>query len=178
MKQSFLFGSLIFTSQFSIIVERQRNSCVEHVSDCGKERHTNSHVQPKKKNNLSKRICVHNQNQKKNKNCNFIRKSVFIFAEELEEICKEYYERMYVCEGQKWDLEYEVRKRDWEVLPKHKKKQKQTKNNILSKVSNNNNKYIHKYCPVVFFVNLYFVIRFVNFIHHKKNAYSNRTPFT
>lgn len=29
---------------------------------------------------------------------------------------------MYVCEGQKWDLEYEVRKRDWEVLPKHKTK--------------------------------------------------------
>lgn len=24
---------------------------------------------------------------------------------------------MYTCEGQKWDLEYEVRKRDWEVLP-------------------------------------------------------------
>lgn len=24
---------------------------------------------------------------------------------------------MYLCEGQKWDLEHEVRKRDWEVLP-------------------------------------------------------------
>lgn len=23
---------------------------------------------------------------------------------------------MYICEGQKWDLEYEVRKKDWEVL--------------------------------------------------------------
>lgn len=27
---------------------------------------------------------------------------------------------MYLCEGQKWDLEHEVRKRDWEVLPKIK----------------------------------------------------------
>ncbi|KAL5276817.1 TNNI1 family protein [Megaselia abdita] len=35
---------------------------------------------------------------------------------ELQEICEEYFERMYLCEGQKWDLEYEVRKKDWEVL--------------------------------------------------------------
>ncbi|XP_055296690.1 troponin I isoform X6 [Sitodiplosis mosellana] len=35
--------------------------------------------------------------------------------EELAEICQEYYDRMYVCEGQKWDLEHEVRKRDWEI---------------------------------------------------------------
>uniref|UniRef100_A0A034W1K6 Troponin I n=1 Tax=Bactrocera dorsalis TaxID=27457 RepID=A0A034W1K6_BACDO len=34
---------------------------------------------------------------------------------ELQEICEEYYERMYICEGQKWDLEYEVRKKDWEA---------------------------------------------------------------
>lgn len=34
----------------------------------------------------------------------------------MQEICEEYYERMYICEGQKWDLEYEVRKKDWEVL--------------------------------------------------------------
>ncbi|CRL04776.1 CLUMA_CG017835, isoform B [Clunio marinus] len=33
----------------------------------------------------------------------------------LKDICKEYYERMYLCEGQKWDLEHEVRKRDWEI---------------------------------------------------------------
>lgn len=26
---------------------------------------------------------------------------------------------MYVCEGQKWDLEHEVRKRDYEVLTKY-----------------------------------------------------------
>lgn len=38
------------------------------------------------------------------------------FPGELQEICEEYYERMYICEGQKWDLEYEVRKKDWEVL--------------------------------------------------------------
>ena len=35
--------------------------------------------------------------------------------DELREICEEYYERMYTCESQKWDLEYEVRKRDWEI---------------------------------------------------------------
>ncbi|KAL5276821.1 TNNI1 family protein [Megaselia abdita] len=34
---------------------------------------------------------------------------------ELQEICEEYFERMYLCEGQKWDLEYEVRKKDWEI---------------------------------------------------------------
>lgn len=40
----------------------------------------------------------------------------------LKDICSEYYNRMYTCEGQKWDLEHEVRKRDWEVLPKIKNK--------------------------------------------------------
>lgn len=35
----------------------------------------------------------------------------------LKDICKEYFARMYLCEGQKWDLEHEVRKRDFEVLP-------------------------------------------------------------
>ncbi|XP_058836051.1 troponin I isoform X1 [Topomyia yanbarensis] len=33
----------------------------------------------------------------------------------LKDIVKEYFNRMYTCEGQKWDLEYEVRKRDWEI---------------------------------------------------------------
>lgn len=33
----------------------------------------------------------------------------------LKKICQDYYTRMYVCEEQKWDLEREVRKRDWEV---------------------------------------------------------------
>lgn len=33
----------------------------------------------------------------------------------LKRILKEYYDRMYICEEQKWDLEREVRKRDWEV---------------------------------------------------------------
>ena len=42
---------------------------------------------------------------------------IFILTDQLKDICKEYYERMYLCEGQKWDLEHEVRKRDWEVLP-------------------------------------------------------------
>lgn len=35
--------------------------------------------------------------------------------DQLKDICKEYFERMYLCEGQKWDLEHEVRKRDWEI---------------------------------------------------------------
>ncbi|KOB71297.1 Troponin I transcript variant A [Operophtera brumata] len=33
----------------------------------------------------------------------------------LKRIIQEYYDRMYVCEGQKWDLEHEVRKRDFEI---------------------------------------------------------------
>ena len=33
----------------------------------------------------------------------------------LREICKVYHERLFLCESQKWDLEYEVRKRDYEV---------------------------------------------------------------
>lgn len=33
----------------------------------------------------------------------------------LKKICKDYYDRMYICEEQKWDLEREVRKRDFEV---------------------------------------------------------------
>jgi len=35
--------------------------------------------------------------------------------DELREICQDYFERMYACEGDKWDLEYEVRKREWEI---------------------------------------------------------------
>ncbi|XP_013175159.1 PREDICTED: troponin I isoform X6 [Papilio xuthus] len=35
--------------------------------------------------------------------------------EMLKNIIQEYYDRMYVCEGQKWDLEHEVRKRDYEI---------------------------------------------------------------
>ncbi|XP_037026234.1 troponin I isoform X12 [Bradysia coprophila] len=35
--------------------------------------------------------------------------------DELKEYCQEYFDRMYLCEGQKWDLEYEVRKREWEI---------------------------------------------------------------
>ncbi|CAB0038950.1 unnamed protein product [Trichogramma brassicae] len=33
----------------------------------------------------------------------------------LKQICKQYHERVYICEGQKWDLEREVRKRDYEI---------------------------------------------------------------
>ncbi|XP_065158571.1 troponin I isoform X1 [Atheta coriaria] len=35
--------------------------------------------------------------------------------ERLKKICQEYFDRMYICEEQKWDLEREVRKRDWEI---------------------------------------------------------------
>jgi len=35
--------------------------------------------------------------------------------EQLKAICKQYYDRMLLCEGQKWDLEHEVRKRDYEI---------------------------------------------------------------
>lgn len=38
-----------------------------------------------------------------------------LLIDDLKEICQEYYERVYACEGQKWDLEREVRKRDYEV---------------------------------------------------------------
>lgn len=41
--------------------------------------------------------------------------SIFFIAE-LKRICTQYHERVYICEGQKWDLEREVRKRDYEVL--------------------------------------------------------------
>ncbi|XP_075212956.1 troponin wings up A isoform X7 [Lycorma delicatula] len=35
--------------------------------------------------------------------------------EDLREIVEEYYKRMYQCESEKWDLEFEVRKRDYEI---------------------------------------------------------------
>lgn len=44
---------------------------------------------------------------------NFVR--LQYFTAQLQKICQEYYDRMYTCEGHKWDLEYEVRKKDWEV---------------------------------------------------------------
>jgi len=44
---------------------------------------------------------------------NFILSRIFLDA--LKQICKDYYERSFLCESQKWDLEYEVRKRDYEV---------------------------------------------------------------
>lgn len=39
----------------------------------------------------------------------------FRFIDQLKKIIKAYYDRMYICEEQKWDLEREVRKRDYEV---------------------------------------------------------------
>lgn len=42
--------------------------------------------------------------------------SLNILIDLLKKICQAYHERVYVCEGQKWDLEREVRKRDYEVF--------------------------------------------------------------
>merc|ERR1712117_409757 len=33
----------------------------------------------------------------------------------LKQICKEYHDRMYMCESQKYDMEFEVRKRGFEI---------------------------------------------------------------
>jgi len=33
----------------------------------------------------------------------------------LKQICKEYFDRMYMCESQKYDMEFEVRKRGFEI---------------------------------------------------------------
>ena len=37
------------------------------------------------------------------------------FIEELQQVIKQYYDRVLECESQKWDLEFEVRRRDYEV---------------------------------------------------------------
>jgi Cft2 family RNA processing exonuclease len=89
---------------------------------------------------------------------------ISILTDQLKDICKEYFERMYLCEGQKWDLEHEVRKRDWEVLPKIKTKQKYTKKqNIYKKTlilfDEMKNKNTNK-----LFVTHFFFLNFDNFI--------------
>merc|ERR1711890_102305 len=33
----------------------------------------------------------------------------------LKQICKDYFDRMYLCESQKYDMEFEVRKRDYRI---------------------------------------------------------------
>ena len=40
------------------------------------------------------------------------------FLDALKQICKEYFDRMYQCESQKYDMEFEVRKRGFEVTKK------------------------------------------------------------
>ncbi|XP_012261522.1 troponin I isoform X8 [Athalia rosae] len=35
--------------------------------------------------------------------------------DDLKDIIRNYHDRVYICEGQKWDLEREVRKRDYEI---------------------------------------------------------------
>ena len=44
------------------------------------------------------------------------------FLDALKQICKEYFDRMYQCESQKYDMEFEVRKRGFEVTKKNTKK--------------------------------------------------------
>lgn len=41
---------------------------------------------------------------------------LLLFIEEMKEIVKAYFDRMLLCENQKWDLEHEVRKREYEVI--------------------------------------------------------------
>merc|ERR1712142_818275 len=35
--------------------------------------------------------------------------------DQLKQICKEYFDRMFLCESQKYDMEFEVRKRGFEI---------------------------------------------------------------
>lgn len=50
-----------------------------------------------------------------------------------------YYDRVYLCEGQKWDLEREVRKRDYEVQEKiRRKKRRNDESNGQKKRTSNN----------------------------------------
>ena len=41
---------------------------------------------------------------------------LFCVLDQLKQICKEYFDRMYTCESQKYDMEFEVRKRGFEVF--------------------------------------------------------------
>lgn len=41
---------------------------------------------------------------------------MFCVLDQLKQICKEYFDRMYTCESQKYDMEFEVRKRGFEVF--------------------------------------------------------------
>lgn len=47
--------------------------------------------------------------------------SIDVIVEDLKDYCREYYERVYICEGQKWDLEREVRRKEYEVVDEPKK---------------------------------------------------------
>lgn len=40
----------------------------------------------------------------------------FFILDELKEFVRQYFDRVLMCEGQKWDLEHEVKKRDYEVI--------------------------------------------------------------
>ena len=56
---------------------------------------------------------------------------------ELQEICEEYHERIYYCESSKFDLEYDVRKKDWEVLP-HFSQNPINEKNLMKRINKNN----------------------------------------
>lgn len=89
---------------------------------------------------------------------------ISILTDQLKDICKEYFERMYLCEGQKWDLEHEVRKRDWEVLPKIKTKQKYTKKqNIYKKTLILFDEMKNKNTNKLFVTHFFFLILIISF---------------
>ncbi len=41
--------------------------------------------------------------------------SLFSSAEQLRQVCKAYFDRVWQCESQRFDLEYDVRKKEYEV---------------------------------------------------------------
>lgn len=66
------------------------------------------------------------------------------FVDDLKEICQMYYDRVYLCEGQKWDLEREVRKRDYEVQEKIKESSKNKKKKHTTTIRKMTNKKKHE----------------------------------
>ncbi len=61
---------------------------------------------------MAKRILIANTHCLKNRTNGSI---AFPVVENLRQVCKDYFDRMYTCESQKYDMEYEVRKREFEV---------------------------------------------------------------
>jgi len=47
---------------------------------------------------------------------------LFSYLEQVKALLQQYHDRLVLCESQKWDLEYEVKKRDYEVYIIKKKR--------------------------------------------------------